>query len=210
MDGSAFDRLTKTFSEPRSRRGVSRLVGVLALGGPLALVGAAEGAARKKKKPCPPCKKRKKGKCKASLPEGTSCIDNAGQGGTCVGGSCVAAPDPTLTCRDGIKNGNESDVDCGGNCERCPVTKRCTGPNDCASAYCVSGACASCPPGGTCGTSGGSTCVCQDRAYSTERVCVDFATPRGPCGAGGSCPSNAVCVINGSFMPVCIARCGAP
>jgi hypothetical protein len=210
MDGSAFDRLTRTFTEPRSRRGVHRLVGGLAVGGPLALAGAAESTAKKKRKPCPPCKKRKKGKCKARLPEGTSCIDKAGQGGTCQGGSCVAAADLPLTCSDGIKNGNESDIDCGGSCGRCQITGGCTGPNDCASAYCVSGTCASCPPGGTCGTDGGSTCVCQPRASSSEQVCVNFERPQVPCGAGGSCPSNTVCVQNGSFMHVCLTRCGAP
>jgi hypothetical protein len=50
MDGSSFDRLAKAFTEPRSRRGLSRLLGGLAVGGPLALLGVTESEAKKKKK----------------------------------------------------------------------------------------------------------------------------------------------------------------
>lgn len=207
MDGSAFDDLTKTLTEPRSRRDAHRLVSGLAVGGLLALVGVAEGTARKKKKPCPPCKKRKKGKCKVRLPEGTSCIDTAGQDGTCQEGRCVPSP----TCSDGMKNGNESDVDCGGSCGRCPNSKRCTGANDCASAYCASGTCEFCPThNAACGTAGATTCSCQQRGLTTELYCIDPTKIREGCGAGGSCPSNEVCVLAGiDPTPVCVALCGA-
>src|SRR4051794_24260786 len=61
-------------------------------------VSAVPGRSRvaaKKKKPCPPCKTRKKGKCKVTLPDGT-----AGAGGTCQGGKlpcgrCRAPPPPS-------------------------------------------------------------------------------------------------------------------
>lgn len=49
MDGSSFDRLPKACTEPRSRRGLSRLVGGLAVGGSLALLGVTESGAKKKK-----------------------------------------------------------------------------------------------------------------------------------------------------------------
>lgn len=94
MDGSAFDRLTKTLTEPRSRRGVSHILGGVAIGEALGLLGVAESTARKKK-PCPPCKTRKKGKCKGKLPDGSPC-----SGGTCRSGDCVAAvPPPTTSPR---------------------------------------------------------------------------------------------------------------
>ena|SRR5215208_2482349 len=48
----------------------------------LALFGGEEGEARKW---CPPCRKRKKGKCRKKLPDG-----EVRPGGTCQGGSCVA------------------------------------------------------------------------------------------------------------------------
>jgi hypothetical protein len=115
MDGSAFDRLTKTLLESRSRRGLSRLFGGLAVGGPLALLGAAESTAKKKKKPCPPCKKRKQGKCKGKLPDGAGC-----RGGTCQGGRCVAATPPpgcTPNCFDRVCGPDG----CGGSCGTCSL-----------------------------------------------------------------------------------------
>ncbi|MBI5536830.1 MAG: hypothetical protein HY898_29180 [Deltaproteobacteria bacterium] len=53
-----------------------------------------------------------------------------------------AAPvDPT--CADKVKNGKESDVDCGGGfCPPCDQFKGCVEPSDCSSGICSSGLCA--------------------------------------------------------------------
>jgi hypothetical protein len=57
--------------------------------------------------------------------------------GVCASGSC-ASP----TCTDGVKNGNETDVDCGGgSCLGCYLNKRCNLDSDCGSNYCSSGKC---------------------------------------------------------------------
>jgi hypothetical protein len=70
MDDSRFDTLTRSLTTAGSRRRALTTV----LGGALGLVAAASlDDAVAKKKPCPPCKKRKKGKCKAKLPDGTAC-----------------------------------------------------------------------------------------------------------------------------------------
>src|SRR5207253_2094049 len=45
-----------------------------------------------------------------------------------------------------VKNGNESDVDCGGGCAPCAVGKRCGAASDCASNACAAGTCAPAPP----------------------------------------------------------------
>jgi hypothetical protein len=82
MDARLFDTLARAVTEARSRRGALAAV----VGSALGVAGLAETDA-KKKKPCPPCKKRKKGKCKKKLPDGTGC-----RGGTCQGGRCVASP----------------------------------------------------------------------------------------------------------------------
>ena len=51
-------------------------------------------------------------------------------------------------CQNGVKDGDESDVDCGGSCPACPQGKLCGGGADCASGTCagpsVSGP--GCPP----------------------------------------------------------------
>jgi hypothetical protein len=83
MQTNAFDRVTHALSDSRSRR--AALVGVL--GGILGVPQLRVETARAKKKPCAPCKKRKKGKCKATLPDGTPCAS-----GTCRAGQCVASP----------------------------------------------------------------------------------------------------------------------
>ena len=36
-----------------------------------------------------------------------------------------------LTCDDGVQNGNETDVDCGGSCAGCGEGKICEEPADC-------------------------------------------------------------------------------
>jgi hypothetical protein len=45
-------------------------------------------------------------------------------------------------CSDGVRNGAESDVDCGGTaCPACPLDKTCRGPSDCLSGFCVHNKC---------------------------------------------------------------------
>ena len=46
-------------------------------------------------------------------------------------------------CTDTLKNGDETDVDCGGKvCSPCALGKKCTASTDCKDGLCVSGACA--------------------------------------------------------------------
>jgi protocatechuate 3,4-dioxygenase beta subunit len=53
----------------------------------------------------------------------------------CFNGACNA-------CSDGVKNGNETDVDCGGSCGGCPINKICYIDSDCESNNCIDGSCA--------------------------------------------------------------------
>ena len=48
-------------------------------------------------------------------------------------------------CSDGMKNGDETDVDCGGSCNGCGDGKSCGAPADCTSGTCTAGVC---EPGG--------------------------------------------------------------
>ncbi|HMR10676.1 MAG TPA: hypothetical protein PKA88_33090 [Polyangiaceae bacterium] len=45
------------------------------------------------------------------------------------------------SCHDGIKNGPESDVDCGGDCPPCALGKTCSSARDCVSGRCADGEC---------------------------------------------------------------------
>src|SRR5690242_2058603 len=61
-------------------------------------------------------------------------------GGTATGGSATGGSPTggtggvgTPTCTDGVKNGDETDVDCGGSCSnKCAVGKGCGTATDCA------------------------------------------------------------------------------
>ena len=53
--------------------------------------------------------------------------------------SLCAAP----TCDDGIKSGDESDLDCGGSCDACDLGQLCAGDDDCGQGQCIAGSCQS-------------------------------------------------------------------
>ncbi|MEP7120414.1 MAG: hypothetical protein ABJE95_05880 [Byssovorax sp.] len=55
---------------------------------------------------------------------------------------CLPTP-PAPTCSDGLKNGNESDVDCGGGgtCAACAAGKSCVNDVDCSSSACSADKC---------------------------------------------------------------------
>lgn len=82
---------------------------------------------------------------------------------TCSGGRCVTAPP---TCTDGIKNGSETDVDCGGpTCNKCANTKMCLAASDCTSATCTAGICVA-PPN-----------MCMDGIKNGSETDVDCGGP---------------------------------
>ncbi|TXD38703.1 hypothetical protein FRC96_07120 [Lujinxingia vulgaris] len=65
-----------------------------------------------------------RGVCYGACTDDESCSE---EGAECVEGSCVVP-----TCNDGLQNGDESDVDCGGSeCEACVVGKMCEESQDC-------------------------------------------------------------------------------
>ncbi len=87
------------------------------------------------------------------------------------------------SCADGIKDGDETDVDCGGSCDKCGDGKLCNSNADCIS-------------GGTC-TAGtdGSRCVCPTVCGSqSDQYCADTTTDFYNCGAcGRSCILSQAC-----------------
>jgi plastocyanin len=96
-----------------------------------------------------------------------ACVECAAPGdcvtGICTDGLCVAA-----ACIDTIKNGSETDVDCGGpQCGPCADGLDCSVGGDCESAVCQ-----------------GMTCqvpACNDSAHNGTETDID---------CGGSCPAN--------------------
>jgi hypothetical protein len=87
----------------------------------------------------------------------------------------VAGPGPVDTCTDGIRDGTETDIDCGGSsCPKCANGKTCGVGSDCSSGTCTGGICS--PPG---------------NVTATLNVFTDWG--------GGYCAT--IRVTNGAAMP---------
>ncbi|MEP7127173.1 MAG: hypothetical protein ABJE95_39935, partial [Byssovorax sp.] len=68
----------------------------------------------------------------------TSAATSGSVGSTGVGSGAGGGD---VSCADGIKNLDESDVDCGGSCILCGYDRQCNNDGDCASGNCKVGRC---------------------------------------------------------------------
>jgi hypothetical protein len=185
MDQNRFDTLTRTISTVGSRRAA---LGTL-LAGTLGLLDLAETSARKA---CPPCKKRKHGKCKANKKlNDEPCPDGKCQSGVCVRSDAPAPTEEPPTCPAGECSRSKP---CGPGCEclkiggerrRCLAVGTCSGLESCDR--------------GTCGS--GCTCVNPGGA-KTGCVSVE-GCPTGNC-TEDSCGPRCICVGVGAA-----ARCAS-
>jgi alpha-tubulin suppressor-like RCC1 family protein len=156
-----------------------------------------------------------------------------GDVGTLVAGTCVACnvgtdcPSGICTtnlcippaCDDTVKNGNETDKDCGGTCPACANGLLCGSGGDCQSKVCdVGGHCAapSCTDGTTNGSESDKDCGGSCPAKCGAGLACNAGSDcfAGVC-AGGMC-ANPTCfdsAMNGSETDVdcggsCSAKCG--
>jgi hypothetical protein len=86
-------------------------------------------------------------------------IQNGDETGVdCGGSTCPACPEPT--CNDGIQNGDETGVDCGGSCNACPATCDDGIQNgDETGVDCGGTSCSPCDTGGSCEAPAGTEAV---------------------------------------------------
>ncbi len=78
-------------------------------------------------------------------------IQNGNETGIDCGGNCPPCP---ATCDDGIQNGNETGIDCGGNCPPCPATCDDGIQNGNETGIDCGGNCPPCPTGNYCASQG--------------------------------------------------------
>jgi hypothetical protein len=87
-----------------------------------------------------------------------------------------------LACHDGVKDGNESDVDCGGDCAPCATGATCGSAADCESQLCNSAT---------------HQCVgsqCEDGLKDSGETDIDCGGGTCPgCGQGQACAGNSDC-----------------
>jgi hypothetical protein len=72
---------------------------------------------------------------------GKNCPFCPTHGCDCVVGQCLPIPSSVPVCTDALRNGDETDVDCGGSCPGCALGKRCLVDADCFGQNCVTGLC---------------------------------------------------------------------
>jgi cysteine-rich repeat protein len=152
--------------------------------------------------------------CNAGAPENnaspakTPCSD--GTGALCDGsGACVECVDPgdcssgvcqanacvPPTCLDAIKNGSETDIDCGGaDCNPCADAKACAVADDCESGVCAAAVC--------------QAPTCADGVKNDVETDVDCGGGTcSPCGFNEGCAQDSDCVGGSCSGTLCLATC---
>lgn len=141
------------------------------------------------------------GVCTAQ-PQCVECLEDAhcDSGHTCEVGLVCSR------CDDGVKNGDETGVDCGGSCPLCPGT--CKVDADCPDGYCWEGVCISChdgiqngdesgidcgPWGSHCLLCLGMNCSGGGDAKCISKSCEDFHCCPAECPLCTDCESSGAC-----------------
>jgi hypothetical protein len=137
-----------------------------------------------------------------------------------LGRTCGAVSDgcySTLDCNNSLKDGSETDVDCGGadaQCSnRCAQGKRCLGNSDCGSGFCVDGVCCNTACDGAC-----EACSSSKKGAGPDGVCGAIQANTDPdnecddegaasCGQNGSCNGAGACALYGAGTNCAAASC---
>jgi hypothetical protein len=120
--------------------------------------------------------------CQAGVCDGLgACVEclaeiDCPQGQICLDAQCVAP-----SCADGLHNGQETDIDCGGpSCPPCGPGGDCQTGSDCVSGVCTGGAC--------------QPASCEDGVANGDETGVDCGGPTCPqCQPGGGCQTGSDC-----------------
>lgn len=111
----------------------------------------------------------------------------------CDGTSWTAFAVAVVSCSDSLKNGSESDVDCGGSCGKCADAKACNQAADCLSGTCNNGVCA-------------VTASCSDMVKNGSESDVDCGgSCSQKCAVGKTCASSSDCQSSVCGNGMCVA-----
>lgn len=97
----------------------------------------------------------------------------------------------TASCSDGIEDGSETDIDCGGvSCASCADGKKCIVGTDCQSRVCATGTC--------------QAPTCSDGVENGAETDIDCGGGTcSQCSNGKHCLVSADCVSNNCQSQVC-------
>ncbi|MEM9190374.1 MAG: hypothetical protein AAGF12_14410 [Myxococcota bacterium] len=120
------------------------------------------------------------------------CSDSAEE---CAPTDCSCQPDADICvaarCQDGLQNGDETDIDCGGMCGACVDGQGCSVADDCTSMSCSGGVCAA--PS------------CTDTVQNSDETDVDCGGSCPACATGLQCAINSDCELGICTEGVCQA-----
>jgi hypothetical protein len=124
--------------------------------------------------------------------------NNAGSAGS--NGESGGPPAGPGSCENGVKNADESDIDCGGTskCDRCENKLACKANRDCASEFCKGSVCA--------------TATCGDGYQNSDETAIDCGgncAPENACEVDVACKVDADCISQFCKDELCVEHCGS-
>ena len=208
MDAEPFDTMLRSLSTAPSRRDALRLLAGSVLG-LLAASGLSPAQAHNTRQACAGIKNHKKReRCKRRAHAHNA--QHAGADQPSPSPDSATRPGAHVpTCTDGITNGSESDVDCGGSCPLCGNTRDCTSQDDCRSALCVSGVCEACSADPDCGIDADGACLCQTHNSAAQQHVCTSRLPGITSTNCDHCPDDMNCIRTGLGDYTCFKPCGA-
>lgn len=112
----------------------------------------------------------------------------------CAEGECIDGVCQEAGCMNGARDGSESDVDCGGSCDKkCVTGQNCNRASDCESGVCQEGRCLE--------------ATCTDGVRNGTESDVDCGADCGGCEDGKNCRTSRDCLSNDCIDGVCGPTC---
>jgi hypothetical protein len=172
MDADRFDALARTLT-PGSRRSFLGTLSAVAGSALAPLLARNDAAAHDLSKNCKKKSGDAKKKCKKKAEK------HASQ-------HAAEAPPPAsavpTSCSDNVRNGGETDIDCGGPCPPCADGQSCLTQNDCQSRVCTNNVC--------------RVPTCSDGVKNGNETDIDCGGGACPdCAYGQSCAVDADCEV---------------
>ncbi len=147
--------------------------------------------------------------CENNVCAPKSCVEigcNSNDGQTL----CDAKSGKCFRCDDRIQNGNETGVDCGGQCQPCGEGESCILNKDCESLKCVAGKCSQkpctmtgCEGDAKCDAKTGLCYSCHDSLPNGDETDIDCGGSCKACALGKTCSVASDCISTNCSLKKC-------